>query len=291
MPPPDPAGLRYERHWQPVLAPAGLRLLDRVAAALARADRVQNGRAVRGPSAPARVLDLGTGTGALAEAAATRWPAAQVIGLDASAAMLSVARARAAGDGASASGPAAADRLEWLLADAAAMPLADGQVDLVLAAFVLHVVTDRSAVLREVARVLRPGGRLGLVGWLADDVIMAPDVAFDEAVGDLGLLDPETPDPVPPAGDFIALDEVADELAAAGFVDTEVGAEELTATWTRGDYLDFKVGFDEWDLFASLSARDADRLRERALASWESLTDDAFSLRAPLAVAVARRPG
>ncbi len=171
------------------------------------------------------------------------------------------------------------------------MPLADGQVDVVLAAFVLHVVTDRPVVLREVARVLRPGGCLGLVGWLADDVLMAPDVAFDEAVGDLGLLDPETPDPVPPAGDFIALDAVADELAAAGFVDTEVGAEELTATWTRGDYLDFKVGFDEWDLFASLSARDADRLRERALASWESLPDDAFSLRAPLAVAVARRPG
>ena len=110
------------------------------------------------------------------------------------------------------------ERFEWIVADAAAMPLADASVDVVLCAFMLQLVSDRRAVLREVGRVLRPGGMLGLVTWLADDAVMAPDAEFDEAVYDLGLDDPEAEaEAPPPAGRSRSADELRADLEAAGF--------------------------------------------------------------------------
>ena len=87
--------------------------------------------------------------------------------------------------------PPGLERFEWIVADAAAMPLADASVDVILCAFMLQLASDRRAVLREVGRVLRPGGWLGIVTWLADELALAPDLEFDEAVYDLGLEDPE----------------------------------------------------------------------------------------------------
>ena len=76
----DAAAERYGTWWGPVLAPTAGRLLDRVA--LPAMDGV-------------RILDVGAGTGLLAIEAIRRWPAARVVGLDASTGMLEVAAARA----------------------------------------------------------------------------------------------------------------------------------------------------------------------------------------------------
>ena len=296
---PDPAGLRYARHWEPVLAAPGARLLERVAALLEpvtvdpmrpvdtdpdRSAAVASTPAVT--SIPAVVLDLGTGTGSLALAAALRWPSARVVGLDASAAMLSVARHRTA-DGSALSGPG---RFEWIVADATAMPLADASVDLVLCAFMLQLATDRRAVLREVGRVLRPGGWLGIVTWLADELALAPDLEFDAAVYDLGLEDPEVEPEIPSPDDIADAAILRAELEAAGFMDVDAQPDWLEFDWSRGQYLDFKEAYDEWDLFDSLSSRDRSRLRERLVERWAALPDDAFTLRAPLVAAIARRP-
>jgi SAM-dependent methyltransferase len=262
---PDPAGVRYARHWEPVLAPPGRRLLDRVAALAEETGTTATGM---------HVLDLGTGTGALALATAGRWPEASITGLDASAAMLSVARQRTAHGNAHLS----AGRFSWIVADATAMPLADSTVDVVLCAFVLQLVADRAVVLREVARVTRPRGWFGLAGWLAQDLVLAPDREFDEAVYDLHLEDPEP-----------AADQTPDDVAA-GFEDVRIVADELIVEWTRHDYLEFKEGFDEYDLFESLPQVDRERLRERVLARWDRLADEAFTMRAPLLMATARRP-
>ncbi len=162
--PPDPDSLRYERYWAPVLAGPAQRLLERVV------------------DAPGVCLDIGAGTGTLTLAAAGRWPRVRIISLDASAGMLSVARGHAAE-----LCPADAQRFDWLAADAAAMPLADGSVDLAVSSFALQVVDDRRAVLAEARRVLRSGGQLAFVTWIADDLSLAADDAFDGVVAELGL--------------------------------------------------------------------------------------------------------
>ena len=273
--PPDPEALGYEVHWQPVLAGPVLRLLDRLhgaADALLTIAGATSGQ-------PPTLLDVGTGTGNLALAASSRWPGASVVGLDASAAMLSVARLRGS------------QRARWLVADAAAMPLATSSVDVVASAFVLQLVADRRAVLEEACRVLRPGGSLGFVTWIADEVVMVADAEFDEAVYDLELDDPEPGFREPKPGDYEDLEEARAELVSAGFADVDVRSDELRFTWSRDGYLDFKEAFDERDLYETLADADRARLRARVLERWERLDADAFTLHAPLVSALARRPG
>src|SRR5262245_50845448 len=77
----------YERWWAPVLAPSAAQLLDWTDAF------AQQHLRARGAL---RILDLGTGTGALAIDAAARWPGAEIVGVDVARGMLSVARRRAA---------------------------------------------------------------------------------------------------------------------------------------------------------------------------------------------------
>lgn len=96
-----------------------------------------------------RLLDVGAGTGRIALAAARR--GAVVVGVDPSRAMLGVARRRLA------------DRSVALLrADATRLPFADGSFEAAVAVTLLCFAADPAAVLREIARVLRPDGRLVL---------------------------------------------------------------------------------------------------------------------------------
>jgi ubiquinone/menaquinone biosynthesis C-methylase UbiE len=103
----------------------------------------------------AAVLDVGCGTGALLEAILVAHPAARVMGLDLSPEMLGVARERLS------------DMAELLVGDAEHLPLSDGDVDLVVCVDSLHHYPDPRAALREMARVLRPGGGLVIGDWRA----------------------------------------------------------------------------------------------------------------------------
>lgn len=93
---------------------------------------------------PGRVLEVGVGTGVVADA--LRGRGVDVLGVDLSAPMAARAVARI--------GP------RVTLGDAHALPLADGCVDAVLFVWVLHLVGGVPAALAEAARVLRPGGRV-----------------------------------------------------------------------------------------------------------------------------------
>ena len=105
---------------------------------------------VAGGSLPRRVLDLGCGTGRLLEDLRRRLPEAELVGVDPSEGMLAVARRRLAGE------PGV--RLE--VATAARLPLPDASVDVVTTTMSFHHWEAQDASLREVARVLAPGGRL-----------------------------------------------------------------------------------------------------------------------------------
>jgi arsenite methyltransferase len=118
------------------------------------------------------VLDLGSGPGLDAFLAARRvGPTGQVIGVDMTPAMLQRARATAAKLGAS--------HVDFREGRLEALPVADASVDAVTSNCVINLVPDKGAVFREVARVLRPGGRI-----VVSDIVL--DGRLPEAVrGDL----------------------------------------------------------------------------------------------------------
>ena len=100
-----------------------------------------------------RALDIGTGTGDLAfDLLASSDPTARVAGVDLSERMLALARGRAEARGL---GP----RYETVHADGQRLPYPDASVDRVLASFAVRNFGDVAAGLREMRRVLRPGGR------------------------------------------------------------------------------------------------------------------------------------
>jgi len=101
------------------------------------------------------VLDVACGTGVVAVAAAERvGPSGAVTGVDINPGMLAVAAA-------------GAPRVRWAQADAARLPFPDGGFDRVLCQAGLQFVPDRLGALREMRRVLRPGGRVALLVWRA----------------------------------------------------------------------------------------------------------------------------
>ena len=106
----------------------------------------------------ADVLDLGAGTGDLSEAF-RRGGARSVVSLDLSPPMLLRAREKFG-----------EDRISWLVGDAQRLPFADESFDVAASAFVLRNLPDLQVALNEMARVLRPGGRL-----VALDITHPPD--------------------------------------------------------------------------------------------------------------------
>lgn len=110
------------------------------------------------PLAGRRVLDLACGTGVVARRLAARVGAAgTVVGVDVNPAMVAYAAWAAGGDG--------AVPVTWHTADAAALPLPDGAVDLACCQQGLQFFHDRTGALREAHRVLANGGRITLAMW------------------------------------------------------------------------------------------------------------------------------
>jgi SAM-dependent methyltransferase len=111
-----------------------------------------------------RVLDVACGTGVLACAALDRVGLqGAVAGLDANPDMLSVARRKAT-------------RVEWREGKAESLPYADASFDAVASQFGLMFFDDRAAALREMMRVLRPGGRMAVA--VCDAVEHSPGYAL-----------------------------------------------------------------------------------------------------------------
>jgi ubiquinone/menaquinone biosynthesis C-methylase UbiE len=142
------------------------------------------------PTAPRRVLDVGTGTGDAALTIARRWPDAEVVGVDLAEAMVAEARRKTP--------PELAARVRFQAGDAASLPFADGEFELVTLANMIPFFD-------ELARVVAPGGH----------------AAFGFSLG------PSTPIYVPP-------ERLRGELGRRGFTEfREVAAGRATGLLAR----------------------------------------------------------
>jgi len=99
---------------------------------------------------PVSVLDVGCGTGKLLRRATTYWPEAQLIGVDPANGMIEMAKRLT-------------PNATFSTGMAEALPLQDASVDLALSTSSFHHWQDQAAGIREIARVLRPGGYFLLV--------------------------------------------------------------------------------------------------------------------------------
>jgi demethylmenaquinone methyltransferase/2-methoxy-6-polyprenyl-1,4-benzoquinol methylase len=168
------------------------------AAAVRPGDRVLDGACGTGDLA---LADLGAGAGA-------------VVGLDFSPRMLERARRKDS-------------RIEWVQGDLLALPFADGSFDAATVGFGVRNVADLGASLRELRRVLRPGGRLAILEITHPRGPLKPffGLWFDRLVPALGKLLPggaaysylpQSVTRFPPA------EELAELLRDAGFADVRV---------------------------------------------------------------------
>ena len=198
----------YAEFWSPVIRPLGRRLLE----GLPWDDA-------------SRILDVGTGTGALVEDVLSFAPAARVVGIDRSLGML----ARATG---------ARGRLAAM--DAMKLGIRTGTFDMAVMAFVLFHVPDPSGALAEVKRVLRRRGILGLTTW-AEPAATPADQIWDEELERCGVRDPS---PQPSNHEAMNTPEkVGDLLSTAGFTPRRVWIEPLAYRWEVSELTGLRTGF------------------------------------------------
>ena len=112
-----------------------------------------------------RFLDVGCGTGVVAREAALRiGSGGRVVGFDLNESMLAVAKRMR-------------PEIEWHQGDAIQLPFEDESFDALVSQFMLMFIADRVGVIKEMWRVLAPGGRLAAAVWMA----------FERSVGDVAL--------------------------------------------------------------------------------------------------------
>jgi SAM-dependent methyltransferase len=179
-----------------------------------------------------RVLDLGTGTGAVAVAAARLvGPAGKVTAVDISPDMLTLARRRLVESGHA--------NVDFREGRAEQLPVDDRSFDALLASLSLMYAIDRAAAVREMKRVLRPGGRVVAAVWAGAercDIVLFQQTAgkFAPAPPVPGVGPGALADPTP----FLA------QLADVG-IDARVETEELGF-----DFPDFELA---WEVLAGVT--------------------------------------
>jgi ubiquinone/menaquinone biosynthesis C-methylase UbiE len=175
------------------------------------------------PQPRQRLLDLACGTGAVAERAATT--GAEVVGVDIAPALIEQAKERAAERGLD---------IDYRVGDVEALEFEDGSFDLVASTCGVMFAPDHSAVARELTRVTKPGGRIGLVCW-------TPDSGLAKM---FGVMRPFQPTPPPGVGnlfDWGREDYVRDLLGQAFELEFSSGDSVLEAD----------SGESVWQLFST----------------------------------------
>ena len=188
-----------------------------------------------------RVLDVACGTGVLAREARRRaGPEGRVVGLDLNEGMLAVATRTE-------------PTIEWRRGDATSLPFEDVSFDVVVSQFALMYFPDRVAALREMWRILAPGGRLAVAAW----------AGIDHAPGYQMLADITARQSGPEAASVLSAPFVLDDPAELAKLFDQGGVSGATVTLHEGS-----VRFPSVEEFV--------RVEVKGSPLAESLSDDAM---------------
>ena len=201
----------YAEFWSPVIRPPACRML----AALPWEGKD-------------RILDVGTGTGALLPELRSFAPAATIVGVDLAPGMLRLAQQT---------------RARLAMMDAAELGLRAAAFDGAVMAFVLFHLPSPQAGLREVRRVLRPGGSLGVTTW-AEEIMPAVSQLWDEELAAAGARDPS---PQPPRHHELmdTTEKLSGLLTDAGFVVARAWIERIEHRWDAARFTGMRTRFGE----------------------------------------------
>lgn len=161
---------------------------------------------------PARILDLGSGSGIAAGQLARRYRRAQIVQMDIALEMLKIARRR---------GPRWFSRQHYVQADALALPLAPASLDFVFSCLMLQWIEPLDAVFADLRRCLRPGGLIQFASFGPDTLQELRDgwSAVDDA---------------PHVNRFTDMHDIGDALVRAGFADPVMEVEHFHLTYRDG---------------------------------------------------------
>lgn len=207
-----------------------------------------------------RVLDVACGTGVVARLAAERVGGDAVAGVDPNPAMLGVARQVAAGTA-----------IEWHEARAEELPLDAVSFDVVLCGLGLQFFADRPRALREMQRVLKPGGRTALnVPGPTPPLFAVLEGALRRHIG-------------PEAGGFVATvfslhdaDQVGALLEDAGFAEVRAHSERKELRLPRGEEFLWQYVYST-PLAEAANGLDEDarnELQDEVVREWEPFAED-----------------
>ena len=247
----------YADGWSPVIRPLGQRLLATMPWDGAR-----------------RVLDLGTGTGALLpDIAAAAPPSARLLGVDPSWGMLQLARAHGA---------------SLALMDGMRLGIRTASVDVVVMAFVLFHMAAPDIALSEVSRVLTAAGRVGTVTWAVDPELEATRV-FETELDALGAWDPA---PIG-ASDHTrtnSADKIASLFRQAGLKPVKVWIEAVDHRWALEPFIALRTTFGRtMRKLRSLDPATQAACLARVRARLATLDPSAFVFRGSVVCGIARR--
>ena len=250
----DAEAAAYLAYWAPVLHEPSLKLVDEIATA-----------------SPERILDIGAGTGALFSVLATRFPEAQIFGVDRSAGMLLQSRSG----------------IPLAVMDALHLAFPNDLFDVALMCFVLFHFPDAVAGLGEASRVLKRGGTLCVSTWASDIQSPAVDI-WNE------LLEASGADEVPRLANHDLMDspdKVTDLLASAGFLSARAATHEFVFQIRPDDFLNLRiqVGASSQRL-QKLSNRSRLELINCAREKFAEMSSEDFILRMLIILASAHAP-
>ncbi|HLK77439.1 MAG TPA: methyltransferase domain-containing protein [Streptosporangiaceae bacterium] len=224
-------------------------------------DRFGSATVSRLPLAPgAFVLDLCCGAGASAiPAASAVGPAGRVLGIDAAAPMLERARAKAARQGLA--------NIEFRCDDATRTGLADGSFDAVLCVFGVFFAPDMVAFMREMWRMVRPGGVLAVTTW-GPGLFEPANSHFWRCVGHV---EPSLVKAFSPWDQITTPAALADLFSRADILDPAVEAADGQHRLEHpDDFWDIVLGSGYRATVNALSPAQGDRLRADLLAELRS---------------------